>query len=113
MNARAPSGHEVPARNPIRLKPGDEVTIGEQDRQWPAFAFVTSSSGQGWVPSRHLSATDGAASVITPYDTTELALAAGEEVVVLDRDDASGWWWCRRADGTEGWVPASALDPIG
>ena len=49
---------------------------------------------------------------ITPYDTTELELAVGEEVVVLDRDDVSGWWWCRRADGAEGWVPVSALDPI-
>ena len=113
MNARAVSGHEVPAREPIQLEPGDEVTVGERDTQWPAFVFVTCASGEGWVPSRHLSANAGTASVITPYDTTELDLVAGEEVAVLERDDTSGWWWCRRADGEVGWVPVSALDPIG
>lgn len=112
MRVRASSGHEIPRRESIRLDTGDQVTVGERDSQWPAFVFVTGSSGEGWVPSRHLSANAGAAVVITPYDTTELELAVGEEVVVLDHDDASGWWWCRRADGAEGWVPVSALDPI-
>jgi hypothetical protein len=112
MKARAVSGHEVPTREPIRLELGDEVTVGERDTQWPAFVFVTAASGEGWVPSRHLSADSGTASVITPYNTKELDLAAGDEVDVLERDDASGWWWCRRADGAEGWVPVSALDPI-
>lgn len=112
MRARASSDHEVPARLPIRLEPGDEVTVGERDTQWPAFVFVKGRSGEGWVPSRHLTANTGTAVVIAPYDTTEIALAAGEEVAVLDRDDESGWWWCRRADGAEGWVPETALDPI-
>lgn len=111
MRARAASSHEVPAREPIRLEPGDEVTVGERDTQWPAFVFVTGATGEGWVPSRYLSADAGAAVVITPYDTTELELTAGEEVDVLDRDDASGWWWCRRGSA-EGWVPVSALEPI-
>jgi uncharacterized protein YgiM (DUF1202 family) len=112
MRARASSGHEASAREPIRLASGDEVTVGERDTEWPAFVFVTGSSGEGWVPSRHLSADAGTAVVITPYDTTELELGAGEEVAVLDRDDVSGWWWCRRGDGAKGWVPVSALDPI-
>ena len=112
MKARAISGHEIPARDPMRLEPGDEVTVGERDTQWPAFVFVTGASGEGWVPSRHLSASDGTASVITSYNTTELNLASGEEVEVLDRDDASGWWWCLRADGAEGWVPISALEEV-
>lgn len=112
MRARAPSGHEVPERQPIRLESGDEVTVGERDGHWPAFVYVSCTSGEGWVPARHLSMDAGTAVVITAYDTTELELTAGEEVVVLDRDDASGWWWCRRNDGAEGWVPISALDPI-
>ena len=110
MRARAPSGHEVPAREPIRLDTGDEVTVGGRDTRWPAFVFVTGPSGEGWVPSRHLSAEAGTAVVITPYDTTELELATGEEVDILERDDTSGWWWCRRIDGAEGWVPVAALE---
>lgn len=86
--------------------------MGERDTQWPAFVFVTGSSGKGWVPSRYLSADTGLAVVITEYDTTELELSAGEEVAVIHHDDASGWWWCRRDDGVEGWVPVSALEGI-
>jgi hypothetical protein len=112
MRALARSGHEVPERRPIRLDTGDEVTIGRRDTRWPAFVFVTGPSGEGWVPSRYLSTEAGTAAVTIPYDTTELELAAGEEVDVLERDDTSGWWWCRRADGVEGWVPVAALDPI-
>ncbi|HEX6285846.1 MAG TPA: SH3 domain-containing protein [Acidimicrobiia bacterium] len=111
MRARATSAHEIPAREPIRLEPGHQVEVGEPDSQWPAFVFVTGPTGQGWVPSRHLSADAGTAVVVTPYDTTELSLEAGEVVDVLDRDDESGWWWCRRGDGAQGWVPVSALEP--
>lgn len=112
MRARSPSGHEVPERRPIRLDTGDEVTVGRRDTRWPAFVFVTSPSGEGWVPARHLSAEAGTAVLLVPYDTTELKLAPDEEVTVIERDDVSGWWWCGRADGTEGWVPVAALDPI-
>lgn len=45
------------------------------------------------------------------YDTTELDLLEGEEVTVVDRDDAGGWWWCRTADGRQGWVPVEVLHP--
>jgi hypothetical protein len=112
MRARASSAHRVPDREPIRLESGDQVTAGERDTQWPAFVFVTAASGEGWVPSRHLSSDVGTVEVITAYDTTELELPAGEEVEIVSRDDESGWWWCRRRDGAEGWVPASVLTPI-
>ncbi|MDJ0924319.1 MAG: SH3 domain-containing protein [Acidimicrobiia bacterium] len=48
----------------------------------------------------------------TPYDTTELPVVAGQEVAVLERDDESGWWWCRTVtgDAVEGWVPAAVFD---
>jgi hypothetical protein len=79
--------------------------VGERDTEWPEFVFVTASHGTGWVPARHLSSDHGAAVVEAAYDTTELPVAAGEEVTVFERDDASGWWWCRNGDGSEGWVP--------
>jgi len=84
--------------------------VSERATEWPAFVFVTIRSGEGWVPSRYLSADTGTAVVTIPYDTTELALAPGAEVAVVELDDESGWWWCRRDDGVEGWVPVKALD---
>ena len=109
MHAHAPKGHQVPNRPPFILSKGDPVTVGERNTNWPAFVFVVSSRGEGWVPSRHLSADSGTSVAQVDYDTTELALAAGQEVLVLERDDESGWWWCRADDGSLGWVPVNAL----
>jgi hypothetical protein len=106
--AREP--HAIPERPPLTLASGDVVTVGRRDGDWPAFVFVTAPQGSGWVPSRHLSADAGRAVVQTPYDTTELATRSGEILEVIDRDDESGWLWCRSTDGREGWVPSRSVE---
>ena len=79
--------------------------VGDPSTDWPEYVFVTAAHGTGWVPARHLSSGHGPAVVEAAYDTTELPVAAGEEVTVFERDEAGGWWWCRNDDGSEGWVP--------
>jgi hypothetical protein len=49
---------------------------------------------------------------VVAYDTTELPVAAGDEVAVIERDDISQWWWCRSVSGAEGWVPVEVLLPL-
>ena len=93
------------------LREGETVAVGRHDTTWPAFVLVVAPHGEGWVPARHLSADSGGATVTAAYDTTELALLAGQTVTVLDRDDESGWWWCRTDDGATGWVPMDSLIP--
>ena len=110
MRVQVSAPHEVPARAPLQLAAGEPVIIGEHDEEWPEFVFVTSAAGSGWVPGRHLSASSGAAIVEIAYDTTELAVSAGQQVTVVDRDDGSGWWWCRNDAGDEGWVPMAVLE---
>ena len=109
MFATAISRHEVPDRPAIQISVGDRVSVGRRSPDWPAFVFVTCAGGEGWVPSRHLSAEEGVATVVADYDTTELPVESGQSVEVLTRDDVSGWWWCRSEAGDEGWVPLSAL----
>jgi hypothetical protein len=106
------TAHEIPERPPIRLTPGDRVTVGEQDTTWPAFVFVTTESGNGWVPARHLEVNEGEALVKVAYDTTELPTSVGERLDVLRRDDDSGWLWCRNGGGREGWVPVSTISDV-
>lgn len=103
--------HPTPELAPLLLARGDVVMVGERATRWPEFVFVTAAGGTGWVPSRHLSAASGPAAVIVGYDTTELPVAEGEAVSVIDRDDLSGWWWCRSVGGAEGWVPLDILEP--
>jgi D-aminopeptidase len=107
--ARAVASHAIPLRPPVRVDVGDEVAVGERDDTWPAFVFVTCDKGEGWIPSRHLTASEGSATVRHAYDTTELPTTRGEELGVLRRDDDSGWLWCRNDVGREGWVPINTL----
>jgi len=101
--------HEIPERPPIRVEVGDQVEVGERDSEWPAFVFVTSQKGSGWIPERHLDRQAAGAVVTEEYDTTELPTEEGEELEVLHEDLTSGWLWCRAKNGCEGWVPERTL----
>lgn len=107
----ASESHAVRERPPLVVVPGDTVTAGRRDDEWPAFVLVEGPNGAGWVPSRYLSGDAGHVTVTTAYETTELATSAGEVLDVLVRDDESGWLWCRAADGRVGWVPERTLRP--
>lgn len=104
--------HEIPARPPVRVQVGDRVKVGERDSEWPAFVFVTSLQGSGWIPERQLDRQGATAVVTEGYDTTELPIEAGEELEVVHEDSASGWLWCRARNGREGWVPQRTLFPV-
>lgn len=108
---RATVAHTIPERPPIQVSPGQQVQAGQRDTDWPAFVFITTDSGEGWVPERHLDTSTDPAVVITAYDTTELATTVGEELAVITRDDPSGWAWVRSAAGREGWVPLRTVEP--
>ncbi|MDQ1204846.1 SH3 domain-containing protein [Microbacterium sp. SORGH_AS_0862] len=109
MRAQLTADHEVPDRAPLTVRPGDPVTVGDRDTEWPAFVFVTAVNGCGWVPARHVDI-DGAAGIVrTGNDTTELAARAGDVVELVTDDVESGWSWCPDAAGREGWVPNRVL----
>ena len=110
--AVAVAAHEIPGRPPLRIEPGEVVTAGRNDDEWPAFVYVTSSHGEGWVPERHLRRDAEAATVVVAYDTTELPVGAGEHLDILEEDRESGWAWCCNAAGRAGWVPLRVLRPL-
>jgi SH3 domain len=109
---RATAAHTIPQRLPIQVVPGQQVHVGQHDTDWPAFVFVTTDNGAGWVPERYLDTSSDPAVVVTAYDTTELATAAGEELTLLERDDPSGWALVRNAEDRKGWVPLSTVEPV-
>ena len=109
---RATAPHEIPDRPPIQVVPGQHVRVGQRDTEWPAFVFITTGNGAGWVPERYLDTSSDPAEVLTGYDTTELATTAGEELILIERDDPSGWATVRNAAGSEGWVPLRTIEPV-
>jgi len=109
---RATTAHTIPHRPPINVRPGQPVRAGQRDAEWPAFVFVTTDDGSGWVPERYLDTSSDPAVVIISYDTTELATAAGDELTLIKQDDPSGWAWVRNTAGQEGWVPLRTVEPM-
>ncbi len=109
---RATVAHLIPERPPIHVVPGQCVRAGQRDTQWPAFVFVTTDDGAGWVPERYLDTSSDPAVVITGYETTELATIAGEELTLVEQDSPSEWARVRNAAGREGWVPLNTVEPI-
>ena len=66
----------------------------------------------GGSPERYLDTSSDPAVVVTAYDTTELATAAGEELALPERDDPSSWALVRNAEDRKGWVPLSTIEPV-
>jgi mannitol-1-/sugar-/sorbitol-6-/2-deoxyglucose-6-phosphatase len=113
---RAVAPHATPDYGPIVVEPGEEVSVGERSREWPAFVSVTTGDGKkGWVPERLLEKTDegeGAKRRARDgghYDTTELRVEPGAELLVVEPDLGSGWLWCRDSAGNEGWIPVGCI----
>lgn len=111
---RAIRAHVIPERPPISVAAGEHVEVGERDTTWPAFAFVTTTGGSGWVPARSIEhdARPGNGVMLEPYDTTELTTLAGEVLTVVATDELSGWTWVRNTAGLEGWVPDNSIEPL-
>ncbi|WJL94961.1 DUF4111 domain-containing protein [Microbacterium sp. ET2] len=103
--------HEIPDRPPLIVEPGDTVEVGDRDAEWPAFVFVTTPRGSGWVPARHIQIDGRTGVVLVGYDTTELPARAGGLLHVIRDDPESGWAWCRDDAAREGWVPHRVLAP--
>jgi hypothetical protein len=96
--------------NPIRFAAGDVVILGERDSEWPAFVWTTTpiDGNAGWAPLDWLKPLDdGRVEALRDYSAQELDVEMGDDVVL--HDELGGWWWCERADGRCGWVPAEHM----
>lgn len=98
------------APHPVRFRQGEDVVVGRRDQQWTSYVWGADQSGRaGWVPEEYLRITGPAEAVaLRDYDATELTVARGERLEVLD--EAGGWLLCRTAAGLTGWVPSDHVE---
>jgi hypothetical protein len=109
---RATTPPQIPDQPPIQVVPGQQVQVGQRDTEWTAFVFITTGDDAGWVPERYLDTSSDPAAALTSYDTSELATTAGEELILIERDDPSDWARVRNAAGSEGWVPLRTVEVV-
>ena len=97
--------------DPVRVKYGESLLLGERDPAFPGWVRVTDPRGRtGWAPEALLAETGaGRAEAVEDYDATELEVAEGDRLSVIR--ELAGWLRVRDQDGNTGWVPAASTRP--
>jgi hypothetical protein len=104
----ANTNYTVLDRSPLSLDAGDTVTTGPRDKSWLGWIWVSTADGRGsYVPEDILEITGSTARLLAPFSARDLSVTKGEPVTALR--EVKGWLWCRKADGTEGWLPEFVL----
>ena len=95
--------------DPIAMKAGEKLRVGERDEDNDAWVWCTGSSGKsGWVPVADVRQDGDAGTALRDYSAAELSVRVGEELTVLDEE--AGWVWARDPRGRFGWVPLENLE---
>ena len=97
--------------NPITVTAGERLQVGVEDREFPGWKWCKAADGrEGWVPSELLSGEGREAKILEDYSARELAVSAGEEVLV--ESCRREWLLVRNARGERGWIPASNAEVL-
>jgi len=103
--------YQTPYDDPLKLKAGEIVAVGEKEAEWPGWVWVTDSTGRsGWAPVSIIEISHGRGCLRTDYDATELNVGEGERLEIINTE--AGWGWCRTGDGRTGWVPLEHMDKL-
>ncbi len=107
--AIARGAHAPQNRNPLAVRAGERVRLGERDDEYPGWRWGVAADGRAaWVPEAWFEI-DGDEGVATrDYDAREIAVEGGEAVVA--GESWAGWTWVETADGRAGWVPEALVE---
>lgn len=112
MNTRkVVKAYEVVYPNAIRVKKDARVSIlrEETNPKWAGWVWCRSDDGQeGWISKDFLTIVGSNATINRDYDAREVAVQPQESVQVLKEEH--GWAWVKKADDSEGWIPAENLE---
>lgn len=100
--------YTVQYKNPIILKVGETVALGEEEKEekWKGWIWTESKAGKGWVPTQILEISDDRKTgvVLEYYSAKELNAAQGDEIEKIK--SINGWTWAKNIkNGSKGWIP--------
>jgi hypothetical protein len=106
--------HSTKFPDPIILKQGEKIIIGEESSiNWPNWVFCTKTDGsnKGWVPKQIIKYEDNYGYIIDDYSAKELDIDKG--AVVEGIKELNGWLWLKNKKTNEtGWVPIDKLKKL-
>jgi len=95
--------------DPIAMRSGDEIIIGDRDTENADWIWCTHPDGRsGWVHESFLSIEAGAGRASRDYSAKELTVETGE--VIELGEERSGWVRATNSCGESGWLPAANLE---
>ena len=106
--------YENSNEDPIELKAGDTVKLGEMSDDngpWANWVYCTSdrTGKTGWTPVQILHRDGQIGSAVVDYIATEMTVSIGD--TLIGDIELNGWVWCTRiADDKSGWVPQECLN---
>ena len=99
--------HRTEFPNPIILKQGEKIIIGEESSEdWLNWVFCTKTDGsnKGWVPKQIIKHIDNCGEITEDYSAKELDIDEG--TIVEGIKELNGWLWLKNKNTNEiGWVP--------
>jgi hypothetical protein len=108
---RVITAYRSPYPDPIAFNAGDRLVVEDRLSEWPGWIWCTTPKGKsGWAHESYIQRNESSGIALRSYDATELSVAEGEELKIIDEE--SGWLWCRYADGRLGWVPMEHVERI-
>jgi hypothetical protein len=107
--------HRTEFPNPLILKQGEKVIIGEKTSiNWPNWIFCIKLDGsnRGWVPKQIIMNCDNNhGSIIEDYSAKELDIEKG--TIVEGIKELNGWLWLKNKRTNEiGWAPVEKLKKL-
>ena len=98
--------HMTEFPDPILLKKGEKVIIGEESLEMPNWIFCTKLDGsnKGWVPKQIIKQENNYGNIIEDYSAKELNI--DKETIVEGIKELNGWLWSKNINTNEiGWIP--------
>jgi hypothetical protein len=103
--------HTASYANPIEVMKGQTVALTGREDIWDGHRWlwaVSVDGREGWIPDSLITVASMKPVACYDYSAIELTCPAGETVEFLCQ--THGWAWCRKSDGSEGWLPLKNLD---
>lgn len=100
--------YRSPFPDPLIASKDTVVRLKERADAEPGWVYgISPDDKEGWIPRQWLRIEGNRGTLLRDYDATELNLEVGDELLVTRV--LNGWYWARKTDDSEGWIPARAV----
>ena len=107
-NCTVISDYKSPYKEPVKIRKGEILLIGNKESEWPGWVWCINKDGmERWVPRHYLKIHGTSGIMLQNYDATELTVFIGEELVI--EKEESGWVWVSNVEGKKGWIPLEII----